>query len=158
MLNNLTVKQAAERLGITPRAVQIRCKDSGIDKKGKTYLIPVTVVERWESETDNEAVTENEAKRNEGKKTDSIDDQETITEEFSPEQYEKLQEVIYKYPELLERIQDYKNEIEYLRKSLDKKGEQMDKLIDSINGSIRSIQQQNFLKAKEKGYDTEEPK
>jgi enoyl-[acyl-carrier-protein] reductase (NADH) len=143
---SITVKNASERLNISVRAIQIRCKKEGLTKQGKSYLIPEKVFKKWQSEG---YTTTNQTETNEAKES------ETITETFSQAEYDKLQEVIYHYPELIERIQDYKNEIQYLRKSLDKKTEQMDTLLHTINNSIKSIHQQNFLNAKEKGYDKE---
>ena len=54
---------------------------------------------------------------------------------------------------LVDRVEDYKNEIQYLRESLNKRNDQMDKMLESINSSLASIQQQNFIQAKEKGFD-----
>lgn len=153
---HISVKDAAERLNISSRAIQARCKKEGLKKQGKTYLIPEDILKKWEGTTTVKAKrNEAETKRNEALREGDEDEAESIIEEFTPEQYEKLQEVIHHYPELMERIEDYKNEIQYLRKSLDKKADQMDKLIGTINDSIKSIHQQNFLKAKENGYDTE---
>ena len=58
-----------------------------------------------------------------------------------------------KIEQLLERIADYKNEITYLRESLDKRNDQMDSLLRSINDSLKTIQQKNYIEAKDKGYD-----
>lgn len=138
---HISVKDAAERLNISVRAVQVRCKKEGLRKKGNTYLIPKELLKTWLMQASNK--TQNETK------------EDLVTESFSLEQYNKLQEVIYNYPQLLERITDYKNEIEYLRKSLDGKSKQMEILIHSINDSIKSIQQQNYLRAKDSGYDKE---
>lgn len=138
---HISVKDAAERLNISVRAVQVRCKKEGLRKKGNTYLIPNELLKTWLMQASNK--TQNETK------------EDLVTESFSLEQYNKLQEVIYNYPQLLERITDYKNEIEYLRKSLDGKSKQMEILIHSINDSIKSIQQQNYLRAKDSGYDKE---
>lgn len=155
-----TVQQAAKRLGLTPRAVQSKCRVYKINKKGRRYYIPERVIEDWENTPDQESkrtANENEAKTNEPQRSVNENDEigGNIIEEFTPEQYEKLQEVINQYPNLLERIQDYKNEIEYLRKSLDKRSEQMDILLSSLNKSIQAVQQTNYLQAKDKGYDTD---
>lgn len=136
----VSVKDAAKRLKISVRAVQIRCKKDNLGKKGNTYLIPENLLKEWIIQATQEP--KSEAK-----------ERGTITESFSLEQYNKLQEVIYNYPQLIERITDYKNEIDYLRKSLDSKSHQMELLINSISDSFKSIQQQNYLRAKEKGYD-----
>ena len=80
--------------------------------------------------------------------------------EIPIEDFELLQETILnervqgsKIEQLLERIADYKNEITYLRESLDKRNDQMDSLLRSINDSLKTIQQKNYIEAKDKGYD-----
>ena len=146
---SISVKEAAERLDISIRAVQHRCKRDKIRKKDNTYLIPLDTLETWRAEAEQERITKRQNEANERSEA------EIITESFSQEQYDKLQEVIFNYPQLLERITDYKNEIDYLRKSLDSKSQQMEMLIHTMNDSIKSIQQQNYLSAKEKGYDKE---
>ena len=100
---------------------------------------------------------------------DQDDDQDdgTVTETFTAEEHEQLQKLVYNEPlkkdrleELVETIQDYRNQIAYLSKSLDKKDEQMTLLIHSIKESLdtiketqKNMQQRNFLEAKEKGFD-----
>ena len=76
------------------------------------------------------------------------------------EEFQKLQIIVKqrdvnlnKIEMLVDRVEDYKNEIQYLRESLDKRNDQMDKMLESINSSLASIQQQNFIQAKEKGFD-----
>ena len=66
-----------------------------------------------------------------------------------------------KYVEkLIETIKDYRNQITYLGKSLERKDEQMTVLIHSIKDSLETIketqknmQQRNFIEAKEKGLE-----
>ena len=81
-----------------------------------------------------------------------------------------MQSLIYgephkrKYVEkLIDTITDYKNQIAYLGKSLEKKEEQITLLIHSIKDSLETIketqknmQQRNFIEAKEKGLDKKE--
>ena len=99
-------------------------------------------------------------------KTDTTDD-DIITETFTAEEHIQLQDLIYgephkrKYVEkLIDTITDYKNQIAYLGKSLERKDEQMTILIHSIKDSLETIketqknmQQRNFIEAKEKGLD-----
>jgi hypothetical protein len=89
-------------------------------------------------------------------KKEEDDDEVTIP----MEDFEKLQIIVKqrdvnlnKIEMLVDRVEDYKNEIQYLRESLDKRNDQMDKMLESINSSLASIQQQNFIQAKEKGFD-----
>ena len=100
---------------------------------------------------------------------DATDD-ETITEIFTIEEHEQLQSLVYgepskiKYVEkLIDTIEDYRNQITYLGKSLERKDEQMTVLIHSIKDSLETIketqknmQQRNFIEAKEKGLDKKE--
>ena len=97
---------------------------------------------------------------------DATDD-DTITEIFTVEEHEQLQSLVYgepskiKYVEkLIDTIEDYRNQITYLGKSLERKDEQMTVLIHSIKDSLETIketqknmQQRNFIEAKEKGLD-----
>ena len=94
-------------------------------------------------------------------------DDETITDTFTIEEHEQLQDLIYgephkrKYVEkLIDSIEDYRNQIAYLGKSLERKDAQMTVLIHSIKDSLETIketqknmQQRNFIEAKEKGLD-----
>lgn len=92
---------------------------------------------------------------------DDDDDQEgTITEEFTPAEYEKLQEVVenYKIKEkeaehLLDQLKYMKAQIEYFKNSLDKKDLQMNKLIDSFQGVIMTSSERNHLEYYEKTKD-----
>ena len=91
---------------------------------------------------------------------ESKEDYDTIEVEFTTEEYDNIQETIKlaavqsdKIEMLVDRVEDYKNEIQYLRESLNKRNDQMDKMLESINSSLASIQQQNFIQAKEKGFD-----
>ena len=82
-----------------------------------------------------------------------------ITETFTEEEHEQLQKLIFNEPlkrdklqDLVDTIKDYKLQIEYLRKSLDGKDEQMNLLIYSIKDSLETIketqknmQQRNYL-------------
>jgi len=149
-----TVKEVSEILNISIRAVQKRAKGEGIPKTGNTYHIPGETLRRWENELSNEPLNEptNEP-TNEPNEPGSQG--EEITETFSVEQYEKLQEVIQQYPNLLKEIEGYKNEIEFLRTELKERSNQMDKLINTVNDSIKTLHQTNYLSAKDKGYDNE---
>jgi molybdopterin converting factor small subunit len=142
-----TVKEASKELNITTRAVTMRCKKEGLKKKGKSYIIPKTLLNQWKNPI------EEEAKRRFKKKTQKEDDNsaeenntETITEEFNEEEYELLQKIIHEYPMLQKRLEEQTGEIKYLR------GE-ITHLIDSNKGLIKTLQQSNLLQAKDKGYD-----
>lgn len=146
-----TVKEASKILGITPRVLQIRCKKAGIKKEGRSYIIDNTALELLKNES-NEV---NEAKRNEVNEAN-----EYIEEQFTSEEYDKLQELIKTHPLLLKRLEEYKEEIQFLREELqeknnrlDKQSLQLDNIIEALNGSIKTTQQQNYIEAKNKGYE-----
>lgn len=147
-----TVKQVSERLGITVRAVQIKCKTSGIHKKGNTYMIPARILMSWVTNEPQTKQTNEPNERSENT-TDTDTDTDKVTETFTVQEYDKLTEVIQQYPNLLNQIQEYKTEIEYLRTELKERSNQMDKLIDTLQGSIKSLHQTNYLQAKDKGID-----
>lgn len=149
-----TVKQVSERLGLTVRAVQIKCKTSGIHKKGNTYMIPERILKQWERNETEAKQTKRTNETNERSETDTTDtDPDQITETFSVQEYDKLQEVVQQYPNLLNQIQEYKTEIEYLRAELKERSTQMDKLIDTLQGSIKTLHQTNYIQAKDKGIE-----
>lgn len=154
-----TVKEASQILGISTRAIQKRCKTENIPKKGRNYSISEETIKAWEKED------VNEPKRTLGEPTNEPEenresDQGEITESFSPDQYDKLQEVIHHYPELLKRIEDYQKEVNFLRdelknrtRQLDEKSTQLDKLLEALNGSIKSLHQANYITAKDKNIE-----
>ena len=145
-----SVKEAAELLNITPRAVQLKCKDEKLKKQGKSYLITKEHLIQWGYDGGSGNNTSN-IKIAGGKQQEEIEE-ETVYEEFSIEQYNKLQEVIQEYPNLIREIQQYKEEIIYLRTELHSRTKQMDKLINTIDGSIKSLHQANSLQFIEKTH------
>ena len=50
---NYTVKQAAEILGVKERAVQTKCKNYNVIKKGNKYLITKEIIHAWEHDNAN---------------------------------------------------------------------------------------------------------
>ena len=126
-----TVKEAAELLKVSERAIQKRCKRDGLTKSNGKWLIAKINLEQWsEPETNN--------RPNQGEPT-AQDEPGEIIESFSLDEYEEFKKRLTEYPILLERLKDYRNEIEYLKKSLDKQAEQMDKVLGSVQKSIESL-------------------
>ncbi len=161
-----TVKEASQILGISTRAIQKRCKTENIPKKGRNYSISEETIKAWGKEDVNEPKRTLGEPTNEPKRTvnepeeNRASDQDEITESFSPDQYDKLQEVIHHYPELLKRIEDYQKEVNFLRdelknrtRQLDEKSTQLDKLLEALNGSIKSLHQANYITAKDKNIE-----
>jgi len=143
-MKTYSVKEASELIGITERAVQLKCKKEKIRKKNNRYLITEEHITEWITNT-------NEAQQNEVS---------LITEDFTEEQYNKLQEVIEDYPlklkdvqHLQEMVESYRLQLEYLKKSLDKKDDMMQKLLTSLDNHTKNLLQKNYIEAKDKNYD-----
>ena len=155
-MNTFTVKEASDLTNLTVRAIQYKCKEEKIRKKSNRYLITQTHIDKWLS-NENKRKNENEDKQS-----------SLVYEEFTVEQYDQLQEVINNYPlklkdieYLKERVEDYRNQIEYLKKSLDKRDEVMERLLENLKETMenlkvttKTIHQRNYIEAKDKGYDT----
>jgi len=133
-----TTAEASQILGVSIRVLQIELKALGVKKNKNRYIITDQVIE---------ALKAKETNVNERNETIT---NETITETFSTAEYEKLQEVIEEYPVLIERLKNYQNQIEYLKGSLEKQSDQMTLLINTMQSSIKTIEQRNFIEATEK--------
>jgi hypothetical protein len=133
-----TTAEASRILDISIRVLQIELKRLGIEKIKNRYIITDDVIEAVKRTQTNRA---NESERNEPK---------VITETFSTAEYEKLQSVINEYPSLIKQLEDLKNQNDYLKTALDKSTEQITLLITTFQSSIRTIEQRNFLEAKNK--------
>lgn len=174
-----SVLEASEKLGISVRAVQKRCKKDDLRKKNNRYVITDAIIEKWQEkaiETNNK--NEQFAKNLTSSQFDilelvkSIDNDDYVKtvllainenkhlEEFSENEYlrfkKRLEEANYlekrisDYKEEIKRmedyVKDYRNTIQYLRVSLDKRADESLKLIESIK-------ERNFIEAKEKNLD-----
>jgi hypothetical protein len=140
----MDIKQASKLTKLSIRTLQAKCKANNIQKVNGIYDIKESFINEWRTKERNE--------RNEIF-VDDTQEQNLIVEEFSPEQYEKLQEVIHTYPVLLDRIKDYKNEIEYLRTSLDKTHDQFEMLLKRMESTLQIVAQRNWIEAKTKTQD-----
>jgi hypothetical protein len=170
----LKVKDVSKRLNISERAVQLRCKMYNVLKVKGRYQLTEDIVQRWQNEAVNEETkSANEVKRRVLSEPESTSNQldledviQAVKSELNQEpeypegseillpnevqamrerlQNEKLLEVEVRL--LRERLDDFQHQVSYLRASLDKQNDQFQKLIDSI-------QQRNFIEAKDKGLD-----
>jgi hypothetical protein len=59
----VSVKEAAEKLNVSNRAIQIKCNKQGIVKIGNQYQITQEVLERWISSNDTKERNESETKQ-----------------------------------------------------------------------------------------------
>ena len=50
-------------------------------------------------------------------------------------------------------IESYQEQIQYLRNSLDKKDDMMNRLIVSLDNHTKNLLQKNYIEAKDKNYD-----
>ena len=170
------IKQVAEYLNVTERNLQILAKKQGRKKVDNRYLFSGHEVLEMAS-VRNEKRTEAKAKKNIDKRIlrliNSINDDEAIVqvltsfdsgnhiEEFTQDEYQnfidRLKEANYlenriaEYKEEIARMQeyvlDYRNNIEYLKKSLDKQNEQMDLVLHQIRDrSIIEATEKKILK------------
>lgn len=133
---DLTVKEAATRLKVSERLIQKRCKLILLTKIGNTYSIPAAIFNQWL----------NDQQTNENEQTNEYE----ITEYFTAEEYEVFKSRLSEYPNLLKEIDYLKNQVEYLRKSLDRHSDQMELLLQSMNKSLGVMVQRNTIEWKEK--------
>jgi hypothetical protein len=115
----MNIQQVAKKLEIHPRTLQQVCKRLEVPKKGTSYTISKEDFKRIKHEvTDPNKLNSKFVN--------------LITETFTPEDYEKFRTRLIEWNSLQDRIGDLKNEIDYLRKSLDKHNEQMNLILASI--------------------------
>ena len=171
-----SVKEASKFLNITERYAQITAKRLGIQKIDNRYLFwGHQLLELSSKRTERSAELKRTKKRIDAdviRLIAEIDNDEYIKEvltavkqgnrleEMTEEEYEqfverlrlanRLEERINEYKEEITRmesyVQDYRQNVEYLKKSLDKQQQQTDIILNSI-------QQRNYIEAKEKGID-----
>lgn len=115
----MNIQQVAKKLEVHPRVLQQLCKRLGVQKVGNQY-----------------SISKEDFKRLKRERTDpnKLNDKfvNLITETFTPEEYDKFRTRLIEWNTLQDRIGDLKNEIDYLRKSLDKHNDQMNLILASI--------------------------
>lgn len=157
----MTAKDVSMRLKINLRTTQRLCKEIGLVKYKNKYIVTEDDFERLKiaykkHQIAYEYFSEQIAKANDktnDKQTNELSqnedgESELITEYFTPEDYTEFQKRLIEYNILHERIGDLKNEVQYLRKSLDKQAEQMETLLNSFNNTIASIRERNAIEYK----------
>jgi predicted nucleic acid-binding Zn-ribbon protein len=137
----MNANEVSEILNISLRMVQVYCKQLNIQKQRNRYVITkndlqrikdrLNVIQMYESEVTNENET-----------------QDYRTEYYTETEYAEVQKRIIEYNLLNENIADLKNEVQYLRNSLDKQHEQMNVLLNSFNNTIASIRERNAIEYK----------
>jgi len=129
----MDIKQASKLTKLSIRTLQAKCKANNIQKVNGIYNIKESFINEWKTKERNENLV------------DDTQEQNLIIEEFSLEDYRKFQKRIIEYPVLLDRIEDYKNEIEYLRKTLDKTHLQFELLLKRMESTLQIIAQRNLI-------------
>jgi len=165
-MKTYTTKEAAEIVGIKERAVQHRCKRDNIRKKDNKYLITDEIISLWITKEEETNAKVN-AKRNATK---------SIAYDSEEEYQDKLKEAIElitiaaakknvthkifteeEYIDLIgtiDRVEHQEEQIQYLRKRIEKQDE-------ILTGLSKSIQERNLIEAVEKDVinkDTWKPK
>ena len=141
-----TPKEASDLLSIPLRTIQYRCRKQEIVKKNNVYQITEQHIDDWSDYGDDMQT--------------NVTDATIITQEFTQEEYDKLEQIIKQQEinlndikHLQEMIESYQEQIQYLRNSLDKKDVLMNRLIDSLDNHSKNLLQKNYIEAKDKGYD-----
>ena len=174
-----TIKESAIYIGFSPRKLQRLAQRQKKNKIDGRYLFTGTEIkelrEKNEIKTSSSRQTSKKVSKDDVnilkkiiedlekklKEAEEEDDNDDMME-IPVEDYEILQRIILnekvqkaKIEQLLERVSDHKNEIKYLRESLDFRNDQLDKLLSNINDSLKLIHQRNYIEAKDKGYDAD---
>jgi hypothetical protein len=176
MKEYITPKQLSQQIGKSARYVQIRAKKLGIKKRQGKYLFNQNEADAIADERTNEDETKvknvdndsgyiNQTKSNEQadeQTNEQTNESEIITQEFTAKEYERLQNIIKDYhskakevEQLLEQVEMSKNHIEYFKQSLERKDQQMDKLLETFKQTTQAIQQRNYIELNEKQRNDE---
>lgn len=158
----MNAKEVSLKLKISLRMVQKYCKELNIHKHRNRFVITENDLQRIkdrhhslkiELEQLAEAIEKKlfiqETNESEIEANNSEDiANEYRTEYYTDTEYAEVQKRIIEYNKLNERIADLKNEVQYLRNSLDKQSEQMNILLNSFNNTIASIRERNLIEYK----------
>ena len=158
----MNAKDVSLKLKISLRMVQKYCKELNIHKHRNRFVITENDLKRIkdrhhslkiELEQLAEAIEKKlfiqETNESEIEANNSEDiANEYRTEYYTDTEYAEVQKRIIEYNKLNERIADLKNEVQYLRNSLDKQSEQMNVLLNSFNNTIASIRERNAIEYK----------
>jgi predicted transcriptional regulator len=122
-----STKKAAQMLGVTPSRVRQlvskhRSDSALVSSDSVGNLVSQTLIDAHLKNHVSNAATS-----------------EIYTAEFSPSDYNEFKRRLSEYPILLDRVNDYRKEIDYLRRSLDGQASQMDKIISTMNKSMEAL-------------------
>ena len=157
-----SVKEAAAELGITPRAVTMRCKRDNLKKKGKSYYIPQELLNNWKAEADKEVKRSTDKEASVSLPNDIPIDEDgfyiehnnnTVTITLTKGKYEELQRLVTEFYYMEEKTQEGQQLVAQLNSMLQEKTKLLQRMMDTIEGSMKTLQQQQYIEAKDKGYD-----
>ena len=162
-----SIFEANKLTGISKRTIQYRCKRDNVKQIDNRYIITGAMLQSWVESAQVSAQGSTQSATQSATQYATDENENLITEEFTEEQYNKLQEVIENYPlklkdieYLTERVEDYRLQIEYLKKSLDKRDDVMERLLENLKETMinlketnKTIHQRQFIEAREKGFD-----
>lgn len=146
-----SVRKVAIKLKTSIRTIQQLCKDLQIPKFRNKYLITDAIVQILaEKRNVNAEITQNVAeieRRYTTKIDDSSDDSsdDIIMQPYTLDEYQEIQKRLIEYNQFTEKIADLKNEINYLRSSLDKQSDQMSRMLQTFDDTIKSIRERNAI-------------
>jgi hypothetical protein len=164
-----SIDQASYKTGLSKRWLQKKCKAINLEKSNGQYKISDSLIIEWkrtksnvtkEKDVISDVITNN--KENVSKTPKNVSDAKVtyidgsadeILVPLSPAEYDKLNQLIHNEKLMSERIEDYKNEIQYLRNSLDKSHEQFGILLKKMEQSLSLLAQRNWIEAIEKKKD-----
>lgn len=171
-----TVKQASEILGVSERAIQKKCKKEKVWRKSNRYQISEENISNWRTISEQNSLSSLSSLSGVSSKIieliKEIDNEDYILsileaikdnkhlEEFTDEEYtafekrlieanflaDKVSQYKTEIIRMEEYVKDYRNNIEYLKKSLDKRANETTILLETLK-------ERNFIEAKEKGFD-----
>ena len=178
------VKEASEVSGIPIRSISYLCNKNKTPKKNNVYQISeellTTWIEKRQSFASPTQLPRNVAndvgnvayenvlgnKKVPFKTTNAteieVENPEMISEEFTKDEYQVLTKITKEYPvlqkevELLnESLADYRNQISYLQNSLEKQRAMVETSMHNVSEALSKLHQQNYIEAKNKGFDVE---
>lgn len=125
MENKYTTKQIAEILGVSDRSVR-RYLTNYFSVDNGVYSVSDKMLEILKKE--------------------HSPDSDIVVQEFTEDEYQEFHRRLSEYPILKERISDVLNELDYHKRSAESHNRQMEII-------LQTLQQRNFIEAKEKKLD-----
>lgn len=143
MKETYTTKEIAVATKFSLRYVQKSAKELGIKKTKGSYIL---------SKEDAERLTRYITQENE--------DAETVTQEYTVDQYNRLEKILKEHDTirieknyLQEQIKFLENQLEYSRKSLDRKHVETERILSTFEAMIKTTSERNTLEFIDKTKD-----